>query len=196
MTQTSEQRRTQLLQAAFEIIAEKGLEGLRTRDVVARAGVNISTLHYYFATKSDLIGAVIAHLRNVFTTSDTEVATKECSEPLLRHLLDGWQRLRTAPYLSATLQELLARAHRDAVAKAAFTTIHAHWNGLVESLIREGMAAGRLRSDIDPRAVARAMTSFVMGARAQAAVSSAPFDFESAARQLVHCLSAVPKKAL
>jgi AcrR family transcriptional regulator len=195
MTRTNDQRRNQLLQATFELIGEKGLEGLRTRDIVARAGVNISTLHYYFATKSDLIGAVIGHLREVFTSRDSATDSDVGTDPLLNHLLQGWRRIQTTPFLSATLQELLARAPRDAVAKEALTAIHAYWNDLVESLIKEGMAAGRLLSDIDASAASLVLTSFVMGARAQAAVSSKPFDFEGAAIELVRCLSKRPPRS-
>ncbi len=52
------QRQQALILAAFHLIAERGFEGLRTREVAARAGVNIATLHYYFATKEALIWGV------------------------------------------------------------------------------------------------------------------------------------------
>jgi hypothetical protein len=42
---TREKRRQELVQAAFNLIAEHGFEGLRTRDVAAEVGVNIATLH-------------------------------------------------------------------------------------------------------------------------------------------------------
>ena len=50
-----EDRRRALVLAAFGQIAERGFEGLRTREVAAEAGVNIATLHYYFPTKEALI---------------------------------------------------------------------------------------------------------------------------------------------
>jgi len=53
-----DERRRSLVLAAYQLIAEKGFEQLRTRDVAARAGVNIATLHYYFASKEDLIPGV------------------------------------------------------------------------------------------------------------------------------------------
>src|SRR6185437_3442673 len=40
-------QRRELVLAAFNLIAEKGFEGLRTRDVAQRADLNIATLHYY-----------------------------------------------------------------------------------------------------------------------------------------------------
>ncbi len=49
-TQGDERRRSLVL-AAYHLIAERGFEGLRTRNVATRAGVNIATLHYYFAKR-------------------------------------------------------------------------------------------------------------------------------------------------
>ncbi|HEX2646820.1 MAG TPA: TetR family transcriptional regulator, partial [Candidatus Dormibacteraeota bacterium] len=60
-TATSEQRKQQLVKAAFTQIAERGFEGLRTREVAAEVGVNIATLHYYFPTKEALIRGVLEH---------------------------------------------------------------------------------------------------------------------------------------
>src|SRR6202011_3156300 len=52
-------RRQALVQAAFNQVAERGFEGLRTREVAAEVGVNIATLHYYFPTKEALIRGVV-----------------------------------------------------------------------------------------------------------------------------------------
>src|SRR5215471_14490511 len=53
------ERRRSLIEAAYRIIAEQGLKGLRTRDVAAQVGLTHATLHYYFPTKEALIQAVI-----------------------------------------------------------------------------------------------------------------------------------------
>src|SRR6266496_4069965 len=58
-TRARDDRRQALVQAAFDAIAERGFEGLRTRDVAAQVGVNIATLHYYFPTKEALIRGVV-----------------------------------------------------------------------------------------------------------------------------------------
>ena len=56
-----EDRQKALVQAAFNQIAERGFEGLRTREVAAGVGLNIATLHYYFPTKESLIRGVVAY---------------------------------------------------------------------------------------------------------------------------------------
>src|SRR5207244_10007286 len=69
MRSHSEDRRHALVAAAFGQIAERGFEGLRTREVAAEAGVNIATLHYYFPTKEDLIRAVVEHAMGRFRST-------------------------------------------------------------------------------------------------------------------------------
>jgi len=59
-------RRQNLVRAAFDCIAAGGFEGLRTRSVAKRAGVNIATLHYYFPTKEALIAGVAEYLASQF----------------------------------------------------------------------------------------------------------------------------------
>src|SRR3954470_10696985 len=65
---TRDDRRAELVEAAYQLIAEKGIEGLRTRDVAARVGINISTLHYHFDTKEKLIAGVVDYATHLFQT--------------------------------------------------------------------------------------------------------------------------------
>ena len=52
-----------ILTAAEEVFAAKGFEGASTREIAARAEVNISSLHYHWESKETLYVAVF---RNVF----------------------------------------------------------------------------------------------------------------------------------
>ena len=47
-----------LLQAAYDLVAEVGVSGLRTRDIAERAGVNLATVHYCFESKEALLKAL------------------------------------------------------------------------------------------------------------------------------------------
>ena len=65
-TQRGELQKQALVDAAYDIIAERGFEGLRTRDVAMRVGLNVSTLHYYFRSKEDLVRSVAHRLLSEF----------------------------------------------------------------------------------------------------------------------------------
>ncbi len=61
-----QEQRTRLLQAAYDLVPEVGVSGLRTRDIACRAGVNIATLHYCFAGKDALLQALFEFIRDRF----------------------------------------------------------------------------------------------------------------------------------
>lgn len=174
----ADRRRRDLLDAAFALVEEKGLEGLRTRDVAARARVNIATLHYYFATKEDLIVGLVDLVRQKFTERPPRAhgALDPPADTLRAHLQAAWASFNEDPRLAVVLQELVARSHRDPVARGAFRKLHDYWNAMVAGLIRAEVAAGTIRDDVDAASAARVVTSYIMGARLQLGVHPRAFD--------------------
>jgi AcrR family transcriptional regulator len=55
-------RRAQILDAAFEVFAEKGFHGTRTRELAQRAGVSEALVFRHFPTKEALIRAILDRL--------------------------------------------------------------------------------------------------------------------------------------
>src|SRR5262249_18575925 len=55
--------KARILAAAEEVFAERGFEGASTREIAARASVNISSLHYHWESKETLYFAVF---RNIY----------------------------------------------------------------------------------------------------------------------------------
>ncbi|HEX5322471.1 MAG TPA: TetR/AcrR family transcriptional regulator, partial [Capsulimonadaceae bacterium] len=58
MTEKRKLQSERLLEAAYELVAEVGVGGLRTRDIAERAGVNLATVHYCFESKEALLSAL------------------------------------------------------------------------------------------------------------------------------------------
>lgn len=54
-----EERRELLLESAFRVIARRGVDGATTRAICAEAGVTLSTFHYVFATRDELLAALV-----------------------------------------------------------------------------------------------------------------------------------------
>ena len=59
-------RRAAIATAARALIVEKGIEGLRTRDIAERVGINVATLHYHVPSKEALIELVAESLKREF----------------------------------------------------------------------------------------------------------------------------------
>ena len=179
---TADQRRLDLLEAAYALVAEKGLVGLRTRDIVARAGVSIAMLHYYYGTKDALLVAVVEHTTDKFVAPQEALGTWP---PTLRQHLDSARdTFRANPRLSVVLQELSLHAHRDEATRAAFDRLFRSWNEVVALILREEISRGVRPADLDPVLGAFLVTSHVMGAMMQLGVSPGVVDFDAISAEL------------
>ncbi len=56
---TKMDRRSELLQSAYEIVGRDGLEALHARAIAQALQINHATVHYYFPTRNDLLGALV-----------------------------------------------------------------------------------------------------------------------------------------
>ena len=69
-----ENREDAILAAACRVIAQTGAAGLRMSEVAREAGVSSALLHYYFATRHEL-------LVRSFVFADTRVAADRAQSP-------------------------------------------------------------------------------------------------------------------
>ncbi|HEU4783197.1 MAG TPA: TetR/AcrR family transcriptional regulator [Ktedonobacterales bacterium] len=159
-------QREALVRAAFDLIAERGFEGLRTRDIAARAGVNIATLHYYFATKEDLIRGVVDALIKRFRTQQAPALAEQPRSPLIelrQELQDAQYQIRESPEMFSVLFELVLRSLRDSALRAILRDMEVAWREHIETYLREGAEQGVFRKDLDITAAATAIVALVKG---------------------------------
>jgi AcrR family transcriptional regulator len=132
-------RRTALVDAAFTRVAEVGFEGLRLRQVADDAGIDHSTLHHHFATKQDLVDALVLHT----TRRLAATAPPDGPDPAarLRAHLDMLSRLSEAePELFTVTAELDLRARRDPAVREVLERQEAGWRaGLAVVLTDAGV---------------------------------------------------------
>ena len=149
---SQEKRREELVLAAFDLIAEHGFEGLRTRDVAARVGVNIATLHYYFPTKESLIRGVLEEAMVRFRS--TLAPHGSPADQLRNHLRAVRKLLVEDPELKAVMAELALRSARDRSIAAIMAEMYDSWHKAVRGLLRRAIKEGGLKSDLDSDGVA------------------------------------------
>jgi len=182
-------RRRELVLAAYKLIAEIGLEELRTRDIAAKVGINISTLHYYFETKEDLIAAVVDHMTELFRTLRAPLPAGATPLEELRHaFVTQAYRRRVEPALELVVQEMMLRSRRDEKVRVRLEQMLLGWNGYVEALIGRGIASGDFAPDLDPKVAAAIVTAFSMGSNVQSGVRPSSFPQEAAYERLVALL--------
>ena len=62
-----------ILAAAQEVFSEKGFKGASTREIAARASVNISSLHYHWDSKEVLFTAILTQVQDQLVSRLTDV---------------------------------------------------------------------------------------------------------------------------
>jgi AcrR family transcriptional regulator len=169
-TARGEEQQAALVRAAFDLIAERGFEGLRTRDVAARAGVNIATLHYYFATKEELIRGVLAAAAGQFRRREARDLGSEDRDSLteLRSFLRSRQeQMRASPELFTVLLELSTRAIRDPAIRAIMRETDQAWRANLAALLQTGVDQGTLHPEMDVEAAAASLVALSKGLHLQ-----------------------------
>jgi AcrR family transcriptional regulator len=135
-------RQEALVRAAYVLLAERGFEGLRTRDVAGKVGVNIATLHYYYPTKEKLIRGVVGYAMGRFRS--TLQPSGSPGEQLRGHFA-GLRRLaRSEPEVFAVMGELAMRARRDRAIAAIVRDVDATWQKTLAALLRHAAKEGAI----------------------------------------------------
>ena len=165
-TTSNDERRLRLVESAYSLIAEKGMAGLRIREVASRIGLNHATLLYYFPTKEALIQAVVEYCIRQFEliqAPNPSVATTPSEHLRQRYLSDLAYQLREVPDLFLVLDEFLLYARRDPATNRILMEAVTSWQHFLEHLIQEEMASGRFRTDIDAKSAALTLMAFCQG---------------------------------
>ena len=150
-------RRAALVGEAFRVIAEHGLEGLRLRTVAAAAGIDHSTLHHYFATKQDLIIAVVQLATEPLRSTMADHGSPR--ERLEGHLTTLGHMIGSRPELFVVLAEIDLRARRDVGVAVAVDGVEAGWRRALTALLRDSLPTA------DPEATAELVIAAVKGVR-------------------------------
>ncbi|MEZ5093645.1 TetR/AcrR family transcriptional regulator [Nocardioides sp.] len=146
-------RRAQMLEAAAELIAERGLARTRIADVAARVGISPALVVYYFQTKEALL---IAALR------DSETGFYAAAEGLLRNQGSLRDRLETLVELTFSEEsqgevrgqwglwfDLWNEAFRHPEVAADRRALDEQWRGLIGRIVRAGIDEGQVAADLD-----------------------------------------------
>jgi AcrR family transcriptional regulator len=175
-----------LVLAAYKLIAERGFEGLRTRDIANAVGVNIATLHYHFPTKEALVRGVVAY---AFTRFRSTLTPEGAAVDQLRQHFTGLRRLaRDEPELFAVMGELALRAPRDPAIGTLMQATDDAWHGMMRTLLRRARAEGGINTDVDPDDFAALVVVALRGTYLLPVASSHPERVDRALGQLERLL--------
>lgn len=119
----SAQTRLKMLEASLDCLVEGGYQGLTTAKVAERAAVSRGAMHHHFATRIDLVAALVEHIfyqrmRLFLEDYLATVAQRRDAELIDLANEAHWRSVQTREY--AAWLELAVAARTDAELNAAF----------------------------------------------------------------------------
>lgn len=139
-----------ILDAALEIFAEQGYDGLTIEGVAARAGVGKATIYRRYPSKVDLVMAAASCLAQAATPEpDTGSVADD-----LRVLARGLVHVLTQTVVGRVVPQIVAEVPRNPELAAAYREFVASRRRVVIAALERGIARGELRADTDAELVA------------------------------------------
>lgn len=184
--------RERLVEAAQDLLWERGYVGTSPRAIQDRAGAGQGSMYHHFTGKADLARTALER------TAERERAGAEALlggggtalERLTGYLRRERQVLRGCPVgRHAQDPDLVA----DPELRAPLETTFAWLRGRLAEVVAEGQQAGELRADVDPEAVAATVVATVQGGYVLARSAGRPEPFEEATEGAVALLTALSR---
>ncbi len=156
-----------IIEAAVPLFANKGLAAVSVKELADAAGVNIALISYYFGGKENLYSFILEKQLSIIGNA-IDIISKEEISPAMKIkrfadvLLDAHKQ---SPYIDRLLfMEIFnPTKYFDSIVQTAVFRLH----GFLQECIKDAVANGEFRSDIDPEFAAMSLmkilnTSFTL----------------------------------
>jgi AcrR family transcriptional regulator len=180
---TAHVRRPAILNAAAEVISERGVQNTRISDVAERAGTSAPGVLYWFPTKDELLAEALQFADDRFYAGLTEeLAELGSARERLGRLIELWPADGDGE--TVLWMELWVRALRDPRAAATREQLDRRWRAALADIVREGQASGEF-GDADADDVALLLGAVMDGFAIQLALGDPAVTANTVKR---HCL--------
>ncbi|MGH3365729.1 MAG: TetR/AcrR family transcriptional regulator [Nocardioidaceae bacterium] len=178
-----DQRRNQMLQAAAEIMAERGFSDTRITDVARRVGASPALVVYYFGTKDALLTEALRYSENGFYQAAREMLART---PHLRDRLEMLVRLTCVPQGDNEVPgawglwfDLWVQAFRHPQVAKDRVELDARWRATIAGVVEQGVADGEI-DPVDEQAFAVTWAALLDGLSIQVALGDPEVDADRA----------------
>jgi len=148
----SQRRRApQIIDAAARVFAERGFHGATTQDIADVLGIRQASLYYYFSSKEAALELVcLKGVEGFFEAAKTIAARRESAQKRLISLIGSHLSplVNRADFVKVFLNE---RQHLPRESRRRIGRWSRGLERIFEDVIKEGVAKGEFRADLDVR---------------------------------------------
>ena len=165
-----ERQRRRILDAAQSLFIEQGIERVTMAEITLASGLQPSTMYQYFSSKDDIVWGILEGVLADLTARAKAAIDRENTAlakitALLELMADDLTQRQAKVRFLAQFDAMYARdwpAERLLTLEAKINPEGFLYFG---GLIREGIADGSLRADLDPELALHAVMNAVVGAQ-------------------------------
>lgn len=171
-----EARRRLILDAAREVLRERGFAGARVTDIARRAGTSSGLVVYHFGTLSALLAEAVTRVEEDFyDVLDRRLGDTACPVSKLLYCAEFSAEDGRALGDWALWLEIWVQALRDGTARTTREQLDRRLRDTLAAIIAEGCAEGTFRCP-DPQATAARLAALVDGLAVQLALRDPAMD--------------------
>jgi AcrR family transcriptional regulator len=160
----AERTRTAILDAAAEVIEERGFAGASLSDILAKAGVTKGALYFHFTSKDELAHALLTEQFQVEQSfTDLKEIGLQTAIDLCHEMAHG---LQTSARIRASVRLVVEIGSFANPTPEAYT----RWIDVVRAYLLAAKERGDLRQELDPDRVAHWVVAAFLGIQIQSQV--------------------------
>jgi TetR/AcrR family fatty acid metabolism transcriptional regulator len=183
-----QEKRSQILDAAMRVFAQKGVNGAKIADIAEAAGIGKGTVYEYFQSKEEIISASFRYFMDTMGVTIGRRVSK-LTDPLdkLMAFFSGWADIlegEVMGYIEVVLDFWAEGIRKDkGVLAFNLAELYAEYRAMVEQLLDDCVAAGRIRP-VDTRITASILLGTMDGLLVQWVADRTAFDIKAAIEAL------------
>ncbi|MCC5868241.1 MAG: TetR/AcrR family transcriptional regulator [Gammaproteobacteria bacterium] len=181
-----------MLEAAVELIVERGIEKATLKDIGERAGYSRGLATYRFGSKAGLFRAVIRAVAQRWLGELTRSVGQRTGIEALCTCIDSWHRfaMESPSHIRALHILFYQCIGPDTGFKERVAEVLRKQRDDVESWVRVGIARGEIDPALDPARQAELFCAFIYGSTYQWLVEPGAIDFHGIAEDFKRALRA------
>jgi AcrR family transcriptional regulator len=167
-----DERRLELVDATWRIIARLGIEGATMREIALEAGFSNGALKPYFPTKDTLLTFAFGHVFNRTNERIKEVTAGKAGIPALRAFCDevlplDSERVSEARIVIPFWQKAINDPEKAAIHRESME----QWHAAILEYLAQAREHGTVSAAVDDAAIAGHLLNMLLGAQIAAALA-------------------------
>jgi AcrR family transcriptional regulator len=163
-TDVSEERRSQILDAARKVISRRGYSAMRMDDIVGEAKISKGLLYWYFKSKDAVLAALVRRLFSpeIRALQDLPKSPGTARERLLRFAEEAAREVDSMVRIVPLTFEFYALAFRNRSVRKVMNDFFSAYFTSMRAVIAQGVKAGEFPG-VDPAQAAISIGALVEG---------------------------------